>query len=114
MCHVTICHVAICHVAMCHVTIQVRKLMQGHIDDMTDSRITIGEALESALELGEKHENFVTTCKEVERREGWREREGRGRAGERGYDIWEEERERKGCVIKSLMLNLNNIYWRCN
>ena len=60
---------------MCHVTLQVRNLMQGHIDDMTDGKITIGEALESALELGEKHENFVSTCKEVER--GERER-GRG------------------------------------
>ena len=40
--------------------------MQGHIDDMTDGKITIGETLESALELGEKHENFVSSCKEVQ------------------------------------------------
>ncbi len=39
--------------------------MQAHIDDMTDGTLSIGETLETALELGEKHENFVSTCKEV-------------------------------------------------
>ena len=39
--------------------------MQGHIDDMTNGVISTGDTLESALELGEHHENFVSTCKEV-------------------------------------------------
>ena len=39
--------------------------MQGHIDDLTHYELTIGESLEASLELGEKHENFVSTCKEV-------------------------------------------------
>lgn len=45
--------------------LQVQSLMQGHIDDMTNGAVTIGENLEAALELGEKHESFVSTCKEV-------------------------------------------------
>ena len=42
-------------------------LMQGHIQDLdTGSGVTvIGETLEAALELGEKHEAFVTKCKQV-------------------------------------------------
>ena len=41
-------------------------MMQGHIDDLTDSKvIAVGDTLESALELGEKFEAFVTKCKEV-------------------------------------------------
>jgi hypothetical protein len=43
---------------------KVRRLMQGHIDDMTNADISIGESLELSLELGEKHEVFVSTCKE--------------------------------------------------
>ena len=39
--------------------------MQGHIGDLTSDNVTIGESLEASLELGEKHENFVSTCKEV-------------------------------------------------
>lgn len=39
--------------------------MTGHIDDMTTVTTVTGENLESALELGEKHESFVSTCKEV-------------------------------------------------
>ena len=39
--------------------------MQGHIDDLTGGGVILGDTLESALELGEKHEAFVTKCKTV-------------------------------------------------
>ena len=49
-----------------HTHTQIQRMMQGHIDDLTDSKvIAVGDTLESALELGEKHEAFVTKCKEV-------------------------------------------------
>lgn len=40
-------------------------LIQGHIEDLTHTELVIGDSLEVALELGEKHEVFVSTCKEV-------------------------------------------------
>ena len=41
-------------------------MMQGHIDDLTDSNVlAMGDSLESALQLGEKHEAFFAKCKEV-------------------------------------------------
>ena len=41
-------------------------MMQGHINDLTGSKfMVLGDTLESALELGEKHEAFATKCKEV-------------------------------------------------
>ena len=43
---------------------QIKQMMKSHIDDLTDSKV-IGDTLESALELGEKHEAFITKCKEV-------------------------------------------------
>ncbi|XP_019856098.1 PREDICTED: triple functional domain protein-like [Amphimedon queenslandica] len=43
---------------------KVKHLVQGHIDDLTRADLAIGENLEVALELGEKHEVFVSTCKE--------------------------------------------------
>ena len=49
-----------------HTHAQIQRMMQGHIDDLTDGKvIAVGDTLESALELGEKHEAFVTKCKEV-------------------------------------------------
>lgn len=45
--------------------VKVGHLIQGHIDDLTHTELIIGETLEIALELGEKHEVFVSTCKEV-------------------------------------------------
>ena len=48
-----------------HTHTQIQALMQGHIDDLTESKVVVGDNLESALELGEKHEAFVTKCKEV-------------------------------------------------
>ena len=44
---------------------QLKVLMQEYVDDLTSSELKIGDTLESALELGEKHEAFVTKCKEV-------------------------------------------------
>ena len=44
---------------------QLKVLMQEYVDDLTNSELKIGDTLESALELGEKHEAFVTKCKEV-------------------------------------------------
>ncbi len=40
--------------------------MEGHIEDLATSELKLGDTLESALELGEKHEAFVTKCKEVQ------------------------------------------------
>ena len=48
-----------------HTPTQIQTLMQGHIDDLTESKVVVGDNLESALELGEHHEAFVTKCKEV-------------------------------------------------
>ena len=48
-----------------HVSLQVQKLMDEHNDDLTGSEIVIGDTLEDALELGDRHEKFVTRCKEV-------------------------------------------------
>ena len=44
---------------------QLKVLMQEYVDDLTSSELKIGDTLESALELGDKHEAFVTKCKEV-------------------------------------------------
>ena len=55
-----------------HTHTQVQQMMQGHIDDLTDSNVlVVGYSLESAQELKEKHEAFITECKEV-RMEGVR------------------------------------------
>ena len=54
------------HASTPHTHAQIQRMMQGHIDDLTDGKvIAVGDTLESALELGEKHEAFVTKCKEV-------------------------------------------------
>ena len=65
--------------------------MQGHIADLaTGSGVTvIGETLEAALELGEKHEAFVSKCKEVSvcvAEEGGEEGEGEEGGGEGGTE----------------------------
>ena len=39
--------------------------MKEFIDDVKSGGIVLGDTLESALELGEKHEAFVTKCKNV-------------------------------------------------
>ena len=39
--------------------------MQGHIHDLTDSELIVGDNLRAALEQGDKHEVFVTACKQV-------------------------------------------------
>ena len=45
---------------------QIQQMMQGHIDNLTDSNVlAMGYSLESAQELKEKHEAFFTKCKEV-------------------------------------------------
>ena len=35
------------------------------MDDLTSGGVQLGDTLESALELGEKHEGFVNKCKTV-------------------------------------------------
>ena len=40
-------------------------MMSGHIDDLAEDKAVLGDSLESALEQGEKHENFATKCLEV-------------------------------------------------
>ena len=55
-----------CICAQTTIHTQIQQTMQGHINDLTDSKVTaVGDTLESALELGEKHEAFATKCKEV-------------------------------------------------
>ena len=39
--------------------------MKGFIDDVKSEGIVLGDTLEAALELGEKHEAFVSQCKTV-------------------------------------------------
>ena len=64
-----------CIYAQTTIFTQIQQMMQSHIDDLTGSKfMVLGDTLESALELGEKHEAFITKCKEV-RVEGVR---GRG------------------------------------
>ncbi|XP_064394255.1 guanine nucleotide exchange factor DBS-like isoform X2 [Halichondria panicea] len=51
---------------MCHFNRSADKskhLMQGHIDDLKSGGLLLGDTLESSLELGEKHEAFVSKCK---------------------------------------------------
>ena len=55
-----------CIYAQTTIHTQIRQMMQSHIDDLTDSKVTaVGDTLESALEFGEKHEAFAMKCKEV-------------------------------------------------
>ena len=39
--------------------------MKEYIEDVKSGGIVLGDNLETALELGEKHEAFVTKCKTV-------------------------------------------------
>ena len=39
--------------------------MTCHIEDLKGGGLLLGETLESSLELGEKHEAFVSKCKSV-------------------------------------------------
>ena len=39
--------------------------MKEFIEDVKSGGIVLGDTLEAALELGEKHEAFVTKCKTV-------------------------------------------------
>lgn len=57
-------------------SLQMKKIMQGHIEDMAEDKVVLGDTLESALEQGEKHELFATKCMEVREGEG---EGGRGR-----------------------------------
>jgi len=61
-----------CIYAQTTICTQIQQMMQGHIDDLTDSDvIAVGYSLESAQELKEKHEAFITKCEKV-RMEGVR------------------------------------------
>ena len=42
----------------------MKHLMEEHQKDVT-GEVVIGDTLEAALELGEKHESFVNKCREV-------------------------------------------------
>ena len=65
--------IVMCIYAQITIHTQVQQMMQGHIDDLTDSNVlVVGYSLESAQELKEKHEAFITECKEV-RMEGVRD-----------------------------------------
>ena len=46
-------------------SLQLKVLMNEYIDDVKSGGIVLGDSLETALELGEKHEAFVTKCKIV-------------------------------------------------
>ena len=55
-----------CIYAQTTICTQIQQMMQGHIDDLTDSNvIAVGYSLESALQLKEKHEASITKCEEV-------------------------------------------------
>ena len=45
--------------------LQLKVLMKEFIEDVKSGGIVLGDTLEAALELGEKHEAFVTKCKTV-------------------------------------------------
>ena len=45
--------------------LQLKVLMKEYIEDVKSGGIVLGDNLETALELGEKHEAFVTKCKTV-------------------------------------------------
>ena len=40
-------------------------MLKGYIEAMTAGGLQLGDTLESALELGDKHEAFVNKCKTV-------------------------------------------------
>lgn len=40
-------------------------MIKEYIEDLTAGGVNLGDTLELALELGEKHEAFVTKCKMV-------------------------------------------------
>ena len=44
---------------------QLKVLMKEYIADVKSEGVVLGDNLETALELGEKHEAFVTKCKTV-------------------------------------------------
>ena len=65
--------IVMCIYAQPNIHTQIQQMMQGHIDNLTDSNVlVVGYSLESAQELKEKHEAFITECKEV-RMEGLRD-----------------------------------------
>ena len=47
------------------ILLQLKILMKEFIEDVKSGGIVLGDTLEAALELGEKHEAFVTKCKTV-------------------------------------------------
>ena len=46
-------------------SLQLKELMKEFTDDVKSGGIVLGDTLETALELGEKHEAYVTKCKTV-------------------------------------------------
>ena len=58
---------ALVHSTLCskNSSLQLKILMKEFIDDVKSGGIVLGDTLETALELGEKHEAFVTKCKTV-------------------------------------------------
>ena len=40
-------------------------MIKGFVDDLMTGGVSLGDTLEAALELGEKHEVFVNKCKSV-------------------------------------------------
>ena len=46
-------------------SLQLKVLMKEFTDDVKSGDIVLGDTLETALELGEKHEAFFTKCKTV-------------------------------------------------
>ena len=53
------------HVITVCSSLQLKVLMKEYIDDVKSGGIVLGDNLETALELGEKHEAFVSKCKTV-------------------------------------------------
>ena len=42
--------------------------MDSHNEDLTGSVVVIGGTLEEAFELGDRHDKYVTGCKDVRKR----------------------------------------------
>ena len=59
------CFFMVMHVITCLSSLQLKVLMKEFIDDVKSGGIVLGDNLETALELGEKHEAFVSKCKTV-------------------------------------------------
>ena len=60
-----VCRACVCVCARVVVCIQLEEAIASFTGELTSGGIHLGDSLESSLELGEKHEFFVTKIKIV-------------------------------------------------